>query len=1164
MSQVLERLQLIMEANTANYVSQIRNARSQSSRDFTNIQENVAKMQRKVTQSFVNIGREAVAGLGAFASVAGALSFARTADSMQDMHAQIKLVTASTEQYQAVQESLHALSQKNYADIEATTGLYTNSARALENLGKTQQEVLKFTDAVSLAMGVGGKSATEQASALLQLGQAMQSGVLKGDEFRSLGENAPIILDLIAQKLGVTRGALRDLSKEGEITSQVIYESMVGATDKLQSMFDSMPVTMGQAFTQVKNEYKQFTHEVMNDTNGIASHIATTLSWVANNFDNLVNVAKAGVGVAGVLAFKSLASSAMSAIAPIVANTQAVLINASSQQRLGNVILAVVQGHTPLQMAIRRYTVATTTAISSTVAFARALPAKIANINRSTTSIIANIRATLSLANAQKAIISTTILAGRGILGVGTALGRVGAMINAHPLMIIGGVLLTVIAHTEGLQGAFESFGDAVNVVGSIFGEFVVTAVKGIGSVLGTAVDFFGSFISGSKDSTQTSQGYFSDLFSDTEKGFVGVLQVCARVFDLAGATIRGFVVTGINAIKNLVIGASNALSWLKSQFGFGDGSQQAYENLSLTGNIAKSVDIVSSSGLESLVNTHNQIVNTKKATDKATLALGGMGTAFDKVGGSADKAGGKGKSATNKIKKGADEAKKALEKLKDEFKSLQNSLLTDRDKAIHEATEKIDLLKKAFENRLINATENKTLQDKVQENLDERLAEITHAHQQELDEYLQFYKTKEEMINRHYSYLAEKVQYSTKFNDEEKEFATGILAIKKQNEQLEYQLSILERLQDIDDYKMSEADLIGNKYALMASRIDMEFKTSDPARHQAFMKAIEERRDYELEQHRIIQEKQISDMLDFQKTDLQRIADKYAFERQEIERNLKLTEDERLKRLDIINQQQVFDTQKLQKTQRDEFLTQQAGFMGANEYLELENSLATQKENLDKWRANEAISDDEWKAGRLQAEKNYLQAKNALTLSYGEQMAGNMAGVLKNIAGENSRAYRAMFAIEKGFAIAKSIMAIQATIASSGMSLPFPANLGAMATIATQMGSIVANIQAVRMPIGQAHDGIMSVPKSGTWNLEKGERVLPKHTAKALDDRLDNFDKKGNTPNIIINNYTGEKAEVSQQPNGDLLVVIGQVVDAKIAKNNRDQLRQGGINYGR
>lgn len=1164
MAQVLERLQLIMEANTANYVSQIRNARSQSSRDFTNIQQNVDKMQRKVTQSFVNIGREAVAGLGAFASIAGALSFARTADSMQDMHAQIKLVTASAEQYQAVQESLHTLSQKNYADIEATTGLYTNSARALASLGKTQQEVLKFTDAVSLAMGVGGKSATEQASALLQLGQAMQSGVLKGDEFRSLGENAPIMLDLIAEKLGVTRGALRDLSKEGKITAEVVYDAMAGSTEKLQAMFDSMPVTMSQGLTQVKNEYKQFTHEVMNGTDGMAGHIASTLSWLASNFDNLVNVAKAGVGVVGVLAFKSLAMSAMSAIAPIVANTSAVIANASSQQALDRAIFVAQRNRVIATLALRNYKIAlmetvsaTAKAVSSSITYTGTLLRKIANTNISTRAIIANIKATLSLANAKKSLATATALAGRGILGVGTALGRVGAMINAHPLMIIGGVLLTVIAHTEGLQGAFESFGKAVNVVGSIFSEFVVMSVKGIGSLLGSAVDFFGNFISGSKQSTQTSQGYFGALFSNTEKGFVGVLQVSARVFDLAGATIRGFVMAGINAIHNLIISAENMLSSLGAKFGFGDGSQKALKDWGLMSNIAKSVDIVSSSGLESLVNTHNQIVNTKKATDKATLALGGMGGALDK-------AGGKGKSATNKIKKGADEAKKALEDLKKSYQDIVDSTKDPLTKIFEEYNNKAKIIEKAIKANITTQQAGSTITGKMLLKRHEEITKFTAQYAENMDKYLEKVKTSEEMIVRRYEREKKLINASTELRLKSKETAIKALEIMQENELLEKQLSIIERLQDINDYRTSEEDLIGNKYALMASRIDMEFKTSDPARHQAFMKAIEERRDYELEQHRIIQEKQISDMLDFQKTDLQRISDKYAFERQAIERNLKLTEDERLKRLDIVNQQQVFDTQKLQKTQRDEFLTQQTGFMGANEYLELKNSLATQKENLDKWRANEAISDDEWKAGRLQAEKNYLQAKNALTLSYGEQMAGNMAGVLKNIAGENSRAYRAMFAIEKGFAIAKSIMAIQATIASSGMSLPFPANLGAMATIATQMGSIVANIQAVRMPVGQAHDGIMSVPKSGTWNLEKGERVLPKHTAKALDDRLDNFDKKANAPNIIINNYTGEKAEVSQQPNGDLLVIIGQMMDSKIAKNNRDQLRQGGINYGR
>ncbi|MFA9487225.1 MULTISPECIES: hypothetical protein, partial [unclassified Moraxella] len=100
-----------------------------------------------------------------------------------------------------------------------------------------------------------------------------------------------------------------------------------------------------------------------------------------------------------------------------------------------------------------------------------------------------------------------------------------------------------------------------------------------------------------------------------------------------------------------------------------------------------------------------------------------------------------------------------------------------------------------------------------------------------------------------------------------------------------------------------------------------------------------------------------------------------------------------------------------------------------------------------------------------------------------------------------------------------------------------------------------------------QAHDGIMSVPKSGTWNLEKGERVLPKHTAKALDDKLNSLQGRGETK-VIINNYTSEKAHVQQMPNGDMMVTIGKMisdtVDAKVNQRFIQARRQGGELYGR
>lgn len=252
--------------------------------------------------------------------VGASLSIAKTADHMQELNSQVKLVTASHEEYVAVNERLHQMANKNLTDISATTGLYTNSARALSNLGKSQEEILKFTNAVSLAMGVGGKSATEQASAILQLGQAMQSGVLQGDEFRSLAENAPIILDLVAEKLGKTREQLRQLASDGALTSEVIYNALADAIPKLQAMFDKMPVTMSQSFGVLRNNYKKFVGDFVNDTTGLSSVVVKSLLGIANNFETLAKgaVAVAGVALVGLASKVTLTTTAFTALKAVM------------------------------------------------------------------------------------------------------------------------------------------------------------------------------------------------------------------------------------------------------------------------------------------------------------------------------------------------------------------------------------------------------------------------------------------------------------------------------------------------------------------------------------------------------------------------------------------------------------------------------------------------------------------------------------------------------------------------------------------------------------------------------------------------------------------------------------------------------------------------------
>ena len=167
-------------------------------------------------------------------------------------------------------------------------------------------------------------------------------------------------------------------------------------------------------------------------------------------------------------------------------------------------------------------------------------------------------------------------------------------------------------------------------------------------------------------------------------------------------------------------------------------------------------------------------------------------------------------------------------------------------------------------------------------------------------------------------------------------------------------------------------------------------------------------------------------------------------------------------------------------------------------------------------------------------------RAKQMIRTQYAHDMLGALANDSKAAFGEQSRAYRVLFAMQKGVAIAQASTALWQNV-SQAMSKGWPANIPLIAQAMSQGMSIIANIKQIRSPIvGQAHDGIMSVPKSGTWNLEKGERVLPQHTAKALDDKLDSMGSS-RAVNVTVHNYSGEPTKVETDANGDISLIVGQ-----------------------
>ncbi|HEZ2190525.1 TPA: tape measure protein [Neisseria meningitidis] len=252
--------------------------------------------------------------LAGLASVGFAKSMLDTADAVQSINSQIRQVVSSETEYLAVQRQLLDTANRTRASLESTASLYVSTSRALKDYGYTQQEILKFTEATNNAMTIGGVGAQQQAAALMQLSQALGSGVLQGDEFKSIAEAAPILLDTIAEYMGKSRAEIKKLGSEGKLTADVIFKAISGASEKFGEQATKMPMTMGQALTVFSNNWQSMVSKLLNDS-GTMSGIAAVIKLIADNL-NLVVPIVAGFAVA-----------VAAAVAPTLALNVALLAN---------------------------------------------------------------------------------------------------------------------------------------------------------------------------------------------------------------------------------------------------------------------------------------------------------------------------------------------------------------------------------------------------------------------------------------------------------------------------------------------------------------------------------------------------------------------------------------------------------------------------------------------------------------------------------------------------------------------------------------------------------------------------------------------------------------------------------------------------------------------
>ena len=255
---------------------------------------------KKLRESFLKLA--AAAGI-AF-SVKGAIELA---DTYTQTQARLNLITGDLEKTKNLQDAIAASANRSRAAYQSTAdavskmGLMAKDAFSVADESGHKMlntnELVAFTELLNKQFIIAGTSAQGMEATMTQLTQAMASGVLRGDELNSVFEQAPTIIETIANHLGVEMGQVRQLAQEGKITASVVKEAMLSSADEIDAKFNSMPYTYSQVATMIQNI-------LFNSFEPAIQMIGSGAQWIVDNWDDIEPIL---VGIAGGIAIATAA-----------------------------------------------------------------------------------------------------------------------------------------------------------------------------------------------------------------------------------------------------------------------------------------------------------------------------------------------------------------------------------------------------------------------------------------------------------------------------------------------------------------------------------------------------------------------------------------------------------------------------------------------------------------------------------------------------------------------------------------------------------------------------------------------------------------------------------------------------------------------------------------
>lgn len=226
--------------------------------------------------------------LGGLFTVHTARNVLQVANTFQNMQNQMRAVTGATFDLAGANEKLFAIAQRTRQNFAETGNLFSRLVRVQGDLNMSSEELFDITESINKAIVLSGSSAMAAQAALVQLGQGLSAGALRGEELNSVMEQTPVLGQMLAKGLGMTSGEMRKFAAQGGLTAERVISAIQNMTGEIDQRFGNTVVTIDQAFTQLENAFMKYIADT-DSASQATQKISAQITNLANNLPQAIN-----------------------------------------------------------------------------------------------------------------------------------------------------------------------------------------------------------------------------------------------------------------------------------------------------------------------------------------------------------------------------------------------------------------------------------------------------------------------------------------------------------------------------------------------------------------------------------------------------------------------------------------------------------------------------------------------------------------------------------------------------------------------------------------------------------------------------------------------------------------------------------------------------------